>query len=116
MSIGEIGRQRLSRRLVGAGGIPAPAIAPCERIDALVDHGVVPISLACDVTVNDGGGIDLLLSAKRVGPSGHTYGLDMTDEMRQKASKRHTSDKYTTKPRSTSVIRTHARRCTATRL
>jgi len=28
-----------------------------------------------------GGGIDVLLSAKRVGPSGKVYGLDMTDEM-----------------------------------
>ena len=28
-----------------------------------------------------GGGIDVLLSAKRVGPSGRAYGLDMTDEM-----------------------------------
>ena len=28
-----------------------------------------------------GGGIDVLLSAKRVGPSGMAYGLDMTDEM-----------------------------------
>ena len=28
-----------------------------------------------------GGGIDVLLSAKRVGPSGKAYGLDMTDEM-----------------------------------
>src|SRR6185312_901829 len=28
-----------------------------------------------------GGGIDVLLSAKRVGPAGKVYGLDMTDEM-----------------------------------
>ena len=28
-----------------------------------------------------GGGIDVLLSAKRVGPTGKVYGLDMTDEM-----------------------------------
>ncbi len=28
-----------------------------------------------------GGGIDVLLSARRVGPSGKVYGLDMTDEM-----------------------------------
>ena len=28
-----------------------------------------------------GGGLDVLLSAKRVGPSGKAYGLDMTDEM-----------------------------------
>jgi SAM-dependent methyltransferase len=31
--------------------------------------------------LGSGGGIDVLLSAKRVGPSGFAYGLDMTDEM-----------------------------------
>lgn len=40
--------------------------------------------LASGETVLDlgsGGGIDVLLSAKRVGPTGKAYGLDMTDEM-----------------------------------
>src|SRR5258705_1210189 len=31
--------------------------------------------------LGSGGGIDVLLSAKRVGPTGRAYGLDMTDEM-----------------------------------
>jgi SAM-dependent methyltransferase len=31
--------------------------------------------------LGSGGGIDVLLSAKRVGPSGKAYGLDMTNEM-----------------------------------
>jgi len=31
--------------------------------------------------LGSGGGIDVLLSAQRVGPSGKAYGLDMTDEM-----------------------------------
>ena len=31
--------------------------------------------------LGSGGGIDVILSAKRVGPSGLAYGLDMTDEM-----------------------------------
>jgi arsenite methyltransferase len=31
--------------------------------------------------LGSGGGIDVLLSAKRVGPDGKAYGLDMTDEM-----------------------------------
>jgi len=31
--------------------------------------------------LGSGGGIDVLLSARRVGPSGKAYGLDMTDEM-----------------------------------
>ena len=31
--------------------------------------------------LGSGGGIDVLLSARRVGPSGRAYGVDMTDEM-----------------------------------
>ncbi len=31
--------------------------------------------------LGSGGGIDVLLSARRVGPTGYAYGLDMTDEM-----------------------------------
>lgn len=31
--------------------------------------------------LGSGGGIDVLLSATRVGPTGHAFGLDMTDEM-----------------------------------
>jgi SAM-dependent methyltransferase len=31
--------------------------------------------------LGSGGGIDVLLSAKRVGPTGKAFGLDMTDEM-----------------------------------
>src|SRR5437879_7631961 len=31
--------------------------------------------------LGSGGGIDVLLSARRVGPTGKAYGLDMTDEM-----------------------------------
>ena len=47
-------------------------------------------SLAAGEVVLDlgsGGGIDVLLSAKRVGPSGFAYGLDMTDEMLALAEK-----------------------------
>ncbi len=42
------------------------------------------VALEAGQTVLDlgsGGGIDVLLSAKRVGPTGRVYGLDMTDEM-----------------------------------
>lgn len=35
--------------------------------------------------LGSGGGIDVFLSARRVGPSGFVYGLDMTDEMLQLA-------------------------------
>jgi len=31
--------------------------------------------------LGSGGGIDVILSARRVGPTGHAYGVDMTDEM-----------------------------------
>ncbi len=37
--------------------------------------------------LGSGGGIDVLLSARRVGPGGFVYGLDMTDEMLQLAEK-----------------------------
>ena len=37
--------------------------------------------------LGSGGGIDVILSAKRVGPTGTAYGLDMTDEMLELAQK-----------------------------
>lgn len=37
--------------------------------------------------LGSGGGIDVLLSARRVGPAGKVYGLDMTDEMLELARK-----------------------------
>jgi len=61
-------------------GLPADAVAAslgCGNPTAL-------LSLEPGQTVLDlgsGGGIDVLLSAKRVGPTGKAYGLDMTDEM-----------------------------------
>ena len=41
--------------------------------------------------LGSGGGIDVLLSAKRVGPTGRAFGLDMTDEMLALA-RRNTAD------------------------
>src|SRR5690242_20104090 len=61
-------------------GLPAEALLAslgCGNPTALAE-------LAEGETVLDlgsGGGIDVLLSAKRVGPTGKAYGLDMTDEM-----------------------------------
>jgi ubiquinone/menaquinone biosynthesis C-methylase UbiE len=61
-------------------GLPADAVAAslgCGNPTALAE-------LHAGETVLDlgsGGGIDVLLSARRVGPSGKAYGLDMTDEM-----------------------------------
>src|SRR4029077_3111034 len=41
--------------------------------------GLKPGEIVLDL--GSGGGIDVLLSARRVGPAGKAYGLDMTDEM-----------------------------------
>lgn len=60
--------------------LPADAVAAslgCGNPTALAE-------LKAGETVLDlgsGGGIDVLLSAKRVGPTGKAYGLDMTDDM-----------------------------------
>ena len=49
----------------------------CGNPTALI--GLEPGQTVLDL--GSGGGIDVLLSAKRVGPTGKAYGLDMTDEM-----------------------------------
>jgi SAM-dependent methyltransferase len=60
--------------------LPAEAVVAslgCGNPTALADlhEGETVLDLG------SGGGIDVLLSAKRVGPTGRAYGLDMTDEM-----------------------------------
>ncbi|MEN3339072.1 MAG: arsenite methyltransferase [Acidobacteriota bacterium] len=63
-----------------ASAVPADALAAslgCGNPSALVD--LEPGQVVLDL--GSGGGIDVLLSARRVGPSGKVYGLDMTDEM-----------------------------------
>ena len=60
--------------------LPAGAVAAslgCGNPTALLT--LEPGQTVLDL--GSGGGIDVLLSAKRVGPSGKVYGLDMTDEM-----------------------------------
>jgi arsenite methyltransferase len=60
--------------------LPAEAVAVslgCGNPTALID--LKPGDTVLDL--GSGGGIDVLLSAKRVGPTGKVYGLDMTDEM-----------------------------------
>ena len=60
--------------------LPAEAVAAslgCGNPTALAELG--PGEVVLDL--GSGGGIDVLLSAKRVGPAGKAYGLDMTDEM-----------------------------------
>ena len=61
-------------------GLPSDAVAAslgCGNPTALVD--LQPGQTVLDL--GSGGGIDVLLSARRVGPAGKAYGLDMTDEM-----------------------------------
>jgi arsenite methyltransferase len=63
-------RGALPERAVGASlgcGNPV-AVADLHEGETVLDLG-------------SGGGIDVLLSARRVGPNGTVYGLDMTDEM-----------------------------------
>jgi arsenite methyltransferase len=62
------------------------AALPAEAVLASLGCGnpTALAELAPGETVLDlgsGGGIDVLLSARRVGPTGKAYGLDMTDEM-----------------------------------
>ena len=61
-------------------GLPVAAVAAslgCGNPTAVAElrEGETVLDLG------SGGGIDVLLSAKRVGPSGFAYGVDMTDEM-----------------------------------
>ena len=61
-------------------GIPAQALLAslgCGNPTALAELNEGEIVL----DLGSGGGIDVLLSAKRVGPTGKVFGLDMTDEM-----------------------------------
>jgi SAM-dependent methyltransferase len=63
-----------------AAAIPAGAMLAslgCGNPTALAD--LKPGEIVLDL--GSGGGIDVLLSAKRVGPAGKAYGLDMTDDM-----------------------------------
>jgi arsenite methyltransferase len=110
MEIKEIVKERYGRAALraAAGGSSccgaAPAVDCCDPITAdLYDAGqasevpeaAMKASLGCGnptalaelkpgeavLDLGSGGGIDVLLSARRVGPSGKAYGLDMTDEM-----------------------------------
>jgi arsenite methyltransferase len=65
---------------VTSAALPATAVLAslgCGNPTALAElaEGEVVLDLG------SGGGIDVLLSARRVGPTGMAYGLDMTDEM-----------------------------------
>ena len=62
------------------GALPEAAVLAslgCGNPTALAQ--LAPGEIVLDL--GSGGGIDVLLSARRVGPAGKAYGLDMTDEM-----------------------------------
>src|SRR6204780_4856748 len=62
------------------GALPEEAVLAslgCENPTALAQLNAGETVL----DLGSGGGIDVLLSARRVGPTGKAYGLDMTDEM-----------------------------------
>ena len=81
----------------GCGGSPDPVTANLYESSetAGLPEGAVLASLGCGnptalaelkpgetvLDLGSGGGIDVLLSARRVGPTGKAYGLDMTDDM-----------------------------------
>jgi len=79
----------------GCGCDPVTGNLYTDSEKAALPEGAVLASLGCGnptaladlragetvLDLGSGGGIDVLLSAKRVGPTGKAYGLDMTDEM-----------------------------------
>jgi arsenite methyltransferase len=67
-SSGERGELPEAARLASLGCGNPTAVAELNEGKTVLDLG-------------SGGGIDVLLSARRVGPDGKAYGLDMTDEM-----------------------------------
>lgn len=91
-----------ARRVSGGGGCCACGdgdvitrdLYGADQVSALPEEAVLA-SLGCGnptalaelkagetvLDLGSGGGIDVLLSARRVGPTGKVYGLDMTDEM-----------------------------------
>jgi arsenite methyltransferase len=67
-SIGQLGELPTAAALASLGCGNPTAVADLHEGETVLDLG-------------SGGGIDVILSAKRVGPSGTAYGVDMTDEM-----------------------------------
>ena len=79
----------------GLSGDPITSNLYADHEKELLPAAAVQASLGCGnptalakleegqvvLDLGSGGGIDVLLSAKRVGPTGKAYGLDMTDEM-----------------------------------
>jgi arsenite methyltransferase len=73
-SIEQLGRLPDAAKLASLGCGNPTAVAELREGDVVLDLG-------------SGGGIDVILSARRVGPTGTAYGVDMTDEMLALAQK-----------------------------
>jgi len=96
---GEIARSRGTSSCCGTtacgGGDSITSNLYSDEEKAALPDAAVAVSLGCGnptalqaleegqtvLDLGSGGGIDVLLSAKRVGPTGRVYGLDMTDDM-----------------------------------
>src|ERR1700755_2648819 len=100
--IREAVREKYSQAALRAGSCCGPASSSpiTSKLYSELETGELPqaavlASLGCGnptalaelksgetvLDLGSGGGIDVLLSARRVGPAGKAYGLDMTDEM-----------------------------------
>ena len=74
---GPIGQDEYSSADVADLGLSLGASLGCGNPTALAQ--LHPGEVVLDL--GSGAGLDVLLSARRVGPGGHAYGVDMTDEM-----------------------------------
>src|SRR5438270_5887283 len=74
---GPIGEEEYSRAEVADLGLSLGASLGCGNPTALAQLHAGEIVL----DLGSGPGLDVLLSARRVSPGGHAYGVDMTDEM-----------------------------------
>jgi arsenite methyltransferase len=74
---GPIGEEEYSTKELGELGLTLGASLGCGNPTALAE--LHPGEAVLDL--GSGAGLDVLLSARRVSPGGHAYGVDMTDEM-----------------------------------
>src|ERR1700716_1487509 len=74
---GPIGEAEYSKAEVAALGLSLGASLGCGNPTALAQLHAGEVVL----DLGSGAGLDVLLSARRVAPGGHAYGVDMTDEM-----------------------------------
>jgi arsenite methyltransferase len=74
---GPIGEEEYSKTEVAELGLSLGASLGCGNPTALAQLHAGEVVL----DLGSGAGLDVLLSARRVAPGGHAYGVDMTDEM-----------------------------------